>query len=87
MDLKIVTELIGYTAAAIGAAAFFPQAYRSWKTKNTKAVSLTTFSLLVIVSLLWVLYGFLIVAGPIILVNSIILFLSLFIVFLKIKYR
>lgn len=87
MDQKILTDLLGYTAVVVGAGMFLPQAIKLWRTKETKGISLLSFSLLTLVSLLWTIYGLLLGAMPIILVNIIIFILSLFIVFMKLKYK
>lgn len=87
MDQKIITDSIGYSAAVIGAGMFLPQAVNIWRTKETKSISLLSFSLLTFVSLLWAIYGFLLGAVPVILVNIIIFVLSFFIVFMKLKYK
>ena len=87
MSQQMITDLIGYAAAFIGAGMFLPQAVTLWKTKQTKGISLLTFSLLTLVSLLWTIYGILLKAIPIILVNTIIGVLSLFIVAIKLKYK
>lgn len=86
MNLLQVADIFGYGAAGIGIVMFLPQAIQCWKTKNTKAVSLLTFSLLAFASVLWLVYGILLKAVPIMLVNSVILLLSLFILSLKRKY-
>lgn len=87
MDQKIITDLIGYIAVVIGASMFLPQAIKVWRTKETKGISLLSFSLLTLVSLLWTIYGFLLNAIPVILVNIIVGILSLLIVFMKLKYK
>lgn len=87
MDQKIIIDLIGYIAVIIGTSMFAPQAIKIWKTKETKGISLLSFSLLALVSLLWAIYGFLLNAMPVILVNVIVGILSLFIVLMKLKYK
>lgn len=87
MNTKLLAEIIGYIAAAMGAGMFMPQVIKCWKTKQTKDISLLTFTFLAIVSLLWVVYGVLISAIPIQLVNFIILILSSVIIYLKLRYK
>lgn len=86
MDVKIYTEIIGYAAAFIGTCIFLPQVIKSWTSKRTKDVSLLSFLLIAIGSVLWVIYGLLIQAIPIALVNAVILVLSLIMLYLKRKY-
>lgn len=87
MEQKIITDIIGYIGVVIGASMFVPQAFKVWRTKETKGISLLSFSLLAFVSLLWVTYGFLLNAMPVILVNIIVGILSFFIVYMKLKYK
>ena len=82
-----IAELIGYIAAILGIFSFLPQAYDIWKTKNTKSISLLTFSLIVVIALLWIIYGLLLFAAPILLVNIVVFFVALYIVTMKIKYK
>lgn len=86
MDTKNIADVIGYIAAGIGIAVYIPQVARSFKTKKTKDISLTSFLLIFIVSILWTIYGILISAPPVILVNFVILILSSIILYLKKKY-
>jgi len=87
MDVQNLANTIGYIAAIIGSCMFMPQAYQIWKTKNTKGVSLVSYIMLVIVSVLWALYGLLLHATPVILVNTIIGFLSTYIVLMKLRHK
>ena len=84
--MEFLINVIGYLAAFIGSVMFMPQVIKTWKTKETKSLSLLSYSLLVAVSLLWLIYGILLMAGPIIVVNFILLCLSTFIVILKLRY-
>jgi len=84
---KLLIDMVGYTAAVIGIAMFVPQAVQMWRTKETKAVSLMTFLLTNIASLLWLTYGFLTNAKPVILVNSVAALLSFSIIYMKLRYK
>lgn len=86
MDTKVIAEIIGYIAAAIGTIMFLPQVIKCWKTKQTKDVSFLSFSLLAVGSTLWTIYGILLVAFPIIVVNIILTGSSLCMLYLKKKY-
>lgn len=86
MDTAVLANVIGFAAAGIGTVMFLPQAIRCWKTKETKDISFLSYFLLAIGSLLWATYGILMIALPIIFVNSIIFFISIFLLVLKKKY-
>ncbi|MDO8659727.1 MAG: SemiSWEET family transporter [Candidatus Parcubacteria bacterium] len=86
MNALQIADIFDYAAAAIGIVMFLPQAVQCWKTKDTKAVSFATFSLLATTSVLWIVYGAIMKAIPILLVNITILIISFFILYLKRKY-
>lgn len=86
MDTVVLANILGYIAAGIGIVMFMPQAIQSFRTKNTKGISFMTFSLIAVVSVLWTIYGILLKAAPVILVNSVLFVISLFILYLKRKY-
>ncbi len=87
MNIETIANIIGYAAAILGSAMFMPQAITVWKTKQTKGISLMSFIMLTIVSCLWFVYGFLLHAMPVMIVNAILTVLSLYIVLMKLKYK
>ncbi len=86
MNLLQIADIFGYAAAGIGIVTFLPQIIQSWKTKNTKAISFLTLSLITTGSALWIVYGAIMKAVPIFFVNIIIFIFSLFMLYLKRKY-
>jgi MtN3 and saliva related transmembrane protein len=87
MEKKVLIDTIGYAAAILGIAMFVPQAFQMWKTKETKAVSLTTFLITFVAASLWLVYGFLTQSKPVILVNSFVTVISLFIIYMKLRFK
>ncbi len=87
MSISQIANIIGYIAAGVGIITFFPQAFNVWKTKNTKSISLGTFVMLALVSILWTTYGFLIIAYPVILVNVVVFVMTAYITIMKLKYK
>ena len=87
MNTVQVANIFGFLAAGMGIVMFMPQAISVYKTKNTKSLSLLSFTLFTLASLLWTVYGLLLNALPIIIVNVVLLFLNSFIVVMKIKYK
>lgn len=87
MDQTALIDMVGYAAAVLGIIMFVPQAVQMWRTKETKAVSLMTFLITFVATLLWLTYGFLTQAKPVILVNSVVAILSLFIIYMKLRYK
>lgn len=81
-----MTEAIGYLAAALTTAAFIPQAWLTWKTKRADGVSLGMYSIFTLGVALWLVYGLVIGAWPIVIANAITLALALFILVMKLRY-
>jgi len=61
---------LGYLAGILTVTSFIPQVTRTWKTKNTRDLSLGMFVLLMTASSLWIIYGILIKEWPVILTNT-----------------
>lgn len=81
------TELIGYTAAALTTLAFIPQVLHIWRLRSAHGVSLGMYLIFTGGVVLWLVYGMLTGAGPVILANGVTLALALTVVALKIRYR
>jgi len=77
--------ILGLAAASATTFAFFPQVMKSWKTGQTKDISLPMYCLMTSGVALWLLYGIFIHDLPIIMANAITLLFTLSILFLKIK--
>ena len=83
----MINLIIGLSAGILCMVSFLPQVAKIVRTKQTKDLSLITFSLLSLGVFLWLIYGILIGELPIILSNAVIFVLSLLIVKMKIKYK
>jgi len=81
------TQIIGIIAAILTTISFLPQAIKAIKTKDTKGISLTMYTLFFLGVTLWLIYGVLMKDLPIILANSITFLLSGTILILKVKYK
>jgi len=79
-------DILGYTATALLAIAFVPQALKVWQTKSVDDISTPTFTMVVISSILWITYGFLKSDMPLILVNVILFFTQGSVLICKLKY-
>jgi MtN3 and saliva related transmembrane protein len=82
-----IYEIIGLWAAFLTTASFLPQVYQTYKTKETKGISLTMYSGFFIGIVLWLIYGIHLKSLPMILANSITAILSLYILIMKLKYK
>ena len=80
-------EILGYTAGVLSAITFLPQVIKTWKMKKAGELSLLTILFVISSVVLWIIYGLIINNKVIIFTNSIILLLSLFILYFKINYK
>jgi len=80
-----LTDLVGYTAACLTTIAFVPQAWKTWTTRSAAGVSLRMYSIFTLGVLLWLAYGVLLGAWPIIVANTVTLVLALFILAMRIR--
>lgn len=80
-------DMIGYIAACMTTSAFIPQAWMTWKRKHAEGVSLGMYVILVSGIILWLAYGVLLNAWPIIIANAITLMLALFILTMKLIFK
>ena len=81
-----LTDVIGYIAAVCTTAAFAPQAILTWKTRKVDGISLGMYSILIVGVLLWLVYGLLIGAWPVVFANAVTLVLAGSILGMKIRY-
>lgn len=79
-------DAIGILAATLTTAAFIPQAWLTWKTRCVDGVSLGMYSAFTTGVALWLAYGLLLGAWPVIVANAITLGLALFILGMKLRF-
>ena len=80
------TDLIGYLAAALTTCSFVPQAWLTFRTRDVSGVSLGMYSVFAVGVALWLVYGLLLGAWPIVAANAITLALPLHIRGMKLRY-
>ena len=81
------SDLVGYVAATLTTCSFVPQAWHTFRTRDVSGISLGMYSLFTAGVALWLLYGILLVAWPIIIANVITTSLALMILIMKLRYR
>jgi MtN3 and saliva related transmembrane protein len=86
MDL-MTTDIIGYIAGSLSVIAIIPQLVKILKTKDSKNLSLMTYTLYVIVQILWICYGIGRKDLQIIISNIVCMLLSIMIILLSIYHR
>ena len=80
-------EIIGFVAAFLTTAAFLPQVYKTWKTKDVTGLSLPMLAMFFVGILAWLVYGLLKDSPSLIFANTITLVSSFILVYFKIKYH
>lgn len=81
-----LTDVIGTLAACLTTASFVPQVWLSFKTRDVSGVSLSMYSVFTVGVALWLAYGLLLGAWPVVIANIITLVLALLILAMKLKY-
>jgi MtN3 and saliva related transmembrane protein len=81
------TDLIGYVAASLTTFSFIPQALHTFKTKDVRGISLGMYSVFTAGIALWLAYGLMLNAWPIVAANAITLILAASILIMKLRYR
>lgn len=79
--------VLGLVAGALTTIAFVPQVARVWRTRSTRDISLGMFLLFTAGVALWMVYGVLMDAPPVIIANGVTLALSATILGFKIRYK
>jgi MtN3 and saliva related transmembrane protein len=77
---------MGYAAGVLTVASFLPQVLRSWRTRQTRDLSLGMLTLLTTASAMWMFYGLLTKDWPIIITNAGMVALAGALVVAKVKY-
>jgi MtN3 and saliva related transmembrane protein len=81
------TEWIGYAAAFLTTCSFVPQAWLTFRTRDVSGISLGMYGAFTVGVALWLLYGLLLAAWPVVVANTITLALACAILVMKLRYR
>ena len=79
-------ELTGYAAAFLTTCSFVPQAWLTFRTRDVRGISLGMYSVFTVGVALWLLYGLMLAAWPIVIANAVTLTLAASILLMKIRY-
>ena len=82
----MLKDILGYVGAVSLTFLFIPQVYQTYKSKDTKNISVYFLFLEIIASVSFIWYGSLINSLPIIIANSSALMCAIFLINAKIKY-
>jgi MtN3 and saliva related transmembrane protein len=78
---------IGYLAAMLTTVAFIPQVLHTWRLRSANGISLGMYVVFTLGVVLWLLYGVLLGAWPIIIANAVTLALTTSVLVLAVRYR
>jgi MtN3 and saliva related transmembrane protein len=84
--MSLLIDTIGSAAAALTTLSFVPQAWQTFKTRDVSGISLGMYTAFTMGVALWLIYGLLIGAWPIIIANVITLVLALAILWMKLRF-
>ncbi|MBK8970844.1 MAG: SemiSWEET transporter [Hahellaceae bacterium] len=82
----MMTELIGSIAAVMTTLAFLPQVLHILKSRDTRGISGTMYSIFTSGVFLWLIYGCLIGSWPVIIANALTFVLAAIILLLKLRH-
>ena len=80
-------QVLGLVAGTITSITFLPQVIKIWQTKSAKDLSLAMLALLMLGVSMWLVYGILVMDAAIIYTNSMVLAMSLVMLFFKLRYK
>jgi MtN3 and saliva related transmembrane protein len=81
------SETIGYVAAILTTASFIPQAWHTLRTRDVQGISLAMYSVLLIGCSLWLAYGLMASAWPVVLANAVTISLVGAILVMKLRFQ
>jgi MtN3 and saliva related transmembrane protein len=84
--MSVDTELVGYLGALLTTLSFVPQAWHTFRTRDVSGISLGMYSVFTAGVALWLAYGVLLRAWPIVLANAVTLALGLAILGMKLRF-
>lgn len=82
-----LTDLIGTLAAILTTISFLPQALHTFRTKDVRGISLGMYSAFTLGVAMWLVYGLLLGAWPVVIANVITLVLASTILVMKLRYH
>lgn len=79
-------DTAGFLAAGLTTASFVPQAWLTFRTRDVSGVSLGMYSVFTVGVALWLVYGLMLSAWPLVVANAITFSLTLAILVMKLRY-
>jgi MtN3 and saliva related transmembrane protein len=85
LNPKLV-EPIGYLGSLLSCVTFVPQVYLSWKSHSVGDLSLLMILIVNFSCMVWLTYAYLIKSKPVLIANTIVLILSLMLLYFKLTF-
>jgi MtN3 and saliva related transmembrane protein len=82
-----MNDVIGYLAACLTTLSFLPQAVHTFRTRDVSGISLGMYTMFTSGVALWLVYGVLAAAWPVVAANAVTLVLAVAILGMKLRYR
>jgi len=86
MTPAYLTDAVGSIAAFLTTVSFVPQVWQTFRTRDVSGISLGMYSVFTVGIALWLAYGLMLQAWPIVIANAITLLLALSILMMKLLY-
>ena len=87
LNTMTLIDLVGTLAAVLTTVSFLPQALHTFRTKDVRGISLGMYCAFTLGVALWLVYGLLLGAWPVVVANCITLALASAILVMKLRYR
>ena len=81
-----LVEAIGYLGSLLSCVTFIPQVYLTWQLQSAKDLSLLMILIVNFSCMVWVTYAYLIKSRPVLIANTIVLILSLMLLYFKLTF-
>jgi MtN3 and saliva related transmembrane protein len=82
----MLATIIGTVAGTLTTAAYLPQVVKVWRSRSVGDISLQMYILMVTGASLWVVYGLMLMAWPVIVANAVSLLFTAIILGFKLRY-
>lgn len=79
-------EILGLIAGTLSCITFVPQIFKTWQSKSVKDISVMSFTIVVVSTLIWLVYGILKNLPSVILTNIIVFLSAVIMLVLKWKF-
>ncbi|HET8745575.1 MAG TPA: SemiSWEET transporter [Ramlibacter sp.] len=80
------SDVLGYVAATLTTVSFVPQAWRTFRTKDVRGISLKMYTLFTLGVAAWLAYGIVLGEVPMMVANSATLLLAIPVLVMRVRY-